>query len=62
MTLLFLIILIKKNNIIFPKKKVFHANLIETPRYGENPHQRKCNLFKEQFNQNKSNSWKTTKL
>jgi phosphoribosylaminoimidazolecarboxamide formyltransferase/IMP cyclohydrolase len=29
----------KKNNIIFPKKKVFHANLIETPRYGENPHQ-----------------------
>jgi phosphoribosylaminoimidazolecarboxamide formyltransferase/IMP cyclohydrolase len=30
----------KKNNIIFPKKKVFHANLIETPRYGENPHQK----------------------
>jgi phosphoribosylaminoimidazolecarboxamide formyltransferase/IMP cyclohydrolase len=29
----------KKNNIIFPNKKVFHANLIETPRYGENPHQ-----------------------
>tara|TARA_Y100000389_G_scaffold20749_1_gene17843 strand:+ start:235 stop:1770 length:1536 start_codon:yes stop_codon:yes gene_type:complete len=29
----------KKNNIIFPHKKVFHANLIETPRYGENPHQ-----------------------
>ncbi|WP_435162855.1 bifunctional phosphoribosylaminoimidazolecarboxamide formyltransferase/IMP cyclohydrolase [Candidatus Pelagibacter bacterium nBUS_25] len=29
----------KKTNIIFPKKKVFHANLIETPRYGENPHQ-----------------------
>src|SRR5210317_2201710 len=29
----------KKSNIIFPKKKVFHANLIETPRYGENPHQ-----------------------
>jgi phosphoribosylaminoimidazolecarboxamide formyltransferase/IMP cyclohydrolase len=29
----------KKNNIIFPKRKVFHANLIETPRYGENPHQ-----------------------
>jgi phosphoribosylaminoimidazolecarboxamide formyltransferase/IMP cyclohydrolase len=24
---------------IFPKKKVFHANLIDTPRYGENPHQ-----------------------
>ena len=30
----------KRNNIIFPKKKVFHANLIETPRYGENPHQK----------------------
>ena len=29
----------KKNGVIFPKKKVFHANLIETPRYGENPHQ-----------------------
>jgi len=29
----------KKNNIIFPKKKVFHTNLIESPRYGENPHQ-----------------------
>jgi phosphoribosylaminoimidazolecarboxamide formyltransferase/IMP cyclohydrolase len=29
----------KKNNIIFPKKRVFHTNLIETPRYGENPHQ-----------------------
>jgi len=30
----------KKNNIIFPKKKIFHSNLIETPRYGENPHQK----------------------
>ena len=30
----------KKNNIIFPKKRVFHTNLIETPRYGENPHQK----------------------
>jgi phosphoribosylaminoimidazolecarboxamide formyltransferase/IMP cyclohydrolase len=29
----------KKNHVIFPKKKIFHANLIETPRYGENPHQ-----------------------
>ena len=29
----------KKNNVIFPKKKIFHTNLIETPRYGENPHQ-----------------------
>ena len=24
---------------IFPKKKVFQANLVGTPRYGENPHQ-----------------------
>ena len=30
----------KKNNIIFPKKKIYHTNLIETPRYGENPHQK----------------------
>ena len=29
----------KKSNIIFPKKKLFHANLIEKLRYGENPHQ-----------------------
>ncbi|MDC0916023.1 bifunctional phosphoribosylaminoimidazolecarboxamide formyltransferase/IMP cyclohydrolase [Candidatus Pelagibacter sp.] len=30
----------KRNNVIFPKKKIFHTNLIETPRYGENPHQK----------------------
>jgi phosphoribosylaminoimidazolecarboxamide formyltransferase/IMP cyclohydrolase len=30
----------KRNNIIFPKKRIYHANLIETPRYGENPHQK----------------------
>ena len=29
----------KKTNNIFPLKKVFHANLIEQLRYGENPHQ-----------------------
>jgi phosphoribosylaminoimidazolecarboxamide formyltransferase/IMP cyclohydrolase len=29
----------QKSNIIFPKKRVFHTNLIEKPRYGENPHQ-----------------------
>ena len=29
----------KKKDIIFPKKKLIHANLIQTPRYGENPHQ-----------------------
>ena len=30
----------KKNNVIFPKKKIFHSNLVESPRYGENPHQK----------------------
>ena len=30
----------KKTKIIFPKKRVFHSNLIEIPRYGENPHQK----------------------
>ncbi len=29
----------KITNINFPKKKVLHGNLIETLRYGENPHQ-----------------------
>ncbi len=29
----------KKTNTIFPKKKIFHGNLKETLRYGENPHQ-----------------------
>ena len=29
----------KKTNTIFPKKKIFHGNLIEQLRYGENPHQ-----------------------
>ncbi len=28
------------SNTIFPKKRVFHSNLIETLRYGENPHQK----------------------
>ena len=28
------------SNITFPKKKIFYSNLIETPRYGENPHQK----------------------
>jgi phosphoribosylaminoimidazolecarboxamide formyltransferase/IMP cyclohydrolase len=27
------------SNTIFPKKKIIHSNLIEIPRYGENPHQ-----------------------
>ena len=30
----------KISNTIFPKKRVFHGKLIETPRYGENPHQK----------------------
>ena len=29
----------QKNDVIFPKKKAFYTNLLETPRYGENPHQ-----------------------
>ena len=29
----------KKTNIIFPRKKIFHGNLVEQLRYGENPHQ-----------------------
>jgi phosphoribosylaminoimidazolecarboxamide formyltransferase/IMP cyclohydrolase len=29
----------KKNDVIFPKKKLIYANLIDSPRYGENPHQ-----------------------
>ena len=29
----------KKTNTIFPKKKIFHGNLIDQLRYGENPHQ-----------------------
>ncbi len=29
----------KKTNTIFPRKKIFHGNLINQLRYGENPHQ-----------------------
>ncbi len=29
----------KKTKTIFPRKKIFHGNLIEQLRYGENPHQ-----------------------
>ena len=29
----------KKTNTLFPEKKIFHSNLIEQLRYGENPHQ-----------------------
>jgi phosphoribosylaminoimidazolecarboxamide formyltransferase / IMP cyclohydrolase len=30
----------KISNTIFPAKKIFYGNLIEKPRYGENPHQK----------------------
>tara|TARA_B110000014_G_scaffold193765_1_gene142663 strand:+ start:28 stop:1563 length:1536 start_codon:yes stop_codon:yes gene_type:complete len=30
----------KISDTTFPNKKIFHANLIEIPRYGENPHQK----------------------
>jgi phosphoribosylaminoimidazolecarboxamide formyltransferase/IMP cyclohydrolase len=39
----------KKNNIIFPKKIISHANLIETPRYGENPHQKSAIYSRNSF-------------
>jgi len=29
----------KITNTSFPNKKIFHSNLVEMPRYGENPHQ-----------------------
>ena len=29
----------KVSNNLFPRKKIFYGNLIQTPRYGENPHQ-----------------------
>ncbi len=31
----------------FPNRRVFHANLIDKPRYGENPHQKSSNLFQK---------------
>ena len=41
----------KISNTTFPKKRVFHANLIETPRYGENPHQ-KSGIYSKNLNLN----------
>ena len=41
----------KISNTVFPKKKVFQANLIETPRYGENPHQKSA-LYSKNLNLN----------
>ena len=41
----------KISNTIFPKKKIFQANLIEIPRYGENPHQKSA-LYSKNLNIN----------
>ena len=41
----------KKNNIIFPKKRVFSVNLIDSPRYGENPHQKSAIYSKNNYMQ-----------
>ena len=38
------------SNIAFPKKKIFHAKLIELPRYGENPHQKSAIYSKNEHN------------
>jgi phosphoribosylaminoimidazolecarboxamide formyltransferase/IMP cyclohydrolase len=37
----------KISNITFPVKQTFHANLIEIPRYGENPHQKSAVYSKD---------------
>jgi phosphoribosylaminoimidazolecarboxamide formyltransferase/IMP cyclohydrolase len=37
----------KKNNVIFPNKKVFHANLIEDSTLWRKSSPTKCNLFKK---------------
>tara|TARA_B100001093_G_scaffold6204_1_gene6300 strand:- start:2997 stop:4532 length:1536 start_codon:yes stop_codon:yes gene_type:complete len=41
----------KISGISFPNKKILHANLIKTPRYGENPHQ-KCAIYSKNSNIN----------
>ena len=41
----------KKSNILFPQKKVFYGNLIETLRYGENPHQKSA-IYSTNFRMN----------
>ena len=41
----------KISNINFPKKRVFYGNLIKTPRYGENPHQ-KSGVYSKNANMN----------
>jgi len=39
------------SNISFPDKQTFHANLIEIPRYGENPHQKSA-IYSKNLNMN----------
>ena len=41
----------KMSNNFFPKKKIIHGNLIETPRYGENPHQKSA-IYSKNLNLN----------
>ncbi|MBD1139387.1 bifunctional phosphoribosylaminoimidazolecarboxamide formyltransferase/IMP cyclohydrolase [Pelagibacterales bacterium SAG-MED46] len=41
----------KISKTIFPKKKIIHSNLIETLRYGENPHQ-KSGIYSENIEMN----------
>ena len=41
----------KISNKIFPNKKIFYGNLIEKPRYGENPHQQSA-IYSKNINMN----------
>ena len=41
----------KITNTIFPAKKIFYGNLIEKPRYGENPHQTSA-VYSKNLNMN----------
>ena len=41
----------KISNNFFPKKKIIHGNLIEKPRYGENPHQKSA-IYSKNLNLN----------
>jgi len=41
----------KITNISFPKKKIFHGNLVEQLRYGENPHQQSA-IYSPNLNTN----------
>ena len=41
----------RKTNIFFPRKKIFHGNLISELRYGENPHQPSA-IYSENTNTN----------